>query len=131
MYKIFNYNKHCQKNCLDPFRQPALNIRPVPNYIFEFRALFDSLCESNKVLMIGVHVSELRVDEETDLILALLFLLADVRGHDAFSLLAEARVAVHLERAGNLKMLKYVEYCMENIYITWRVRWKLENGKKF
>ena len=48
--------------------------------------------------MIGVHVGELGVDEETDLVLALLLLLPDVRCDDPLGLLAESGVAVHLRR---------------------------------
>ena len=58
------------------------------------------LCESDEVLVVGVHVGELAVDEEADLVLAPLLLLPNVSGHDALGLLTEARVAVHL-RGGN------------------------------
>lgn len=48
--------------------------------------------------MVGVHVRELRVDEEADLVLALLLLLPNVGGDDALGLLAEPGVPVHLQK---------------------------------
>lgn len=58
--------------------------------------------------MVGVHVGEFRVDEEADLVLAALLLLADVRGDDALSLLAQARVAVHLRGREGARQVTYV-----------------------
>ncbi len=48
--------------------------------------------------MVGVHIGELAVDEQDDLVLAALLPLADVRGDDPLGLLAQARVAVHLRK---------------------------------
>ena len=46
--------------------------------------------------MVRVHVGQLAVDQEADLVLALLLLLPDVGGDDPLRLLAESRVAIHL-----------------------------------
>ena len=59
--------------------------------------------------MVGVHVGELAVDEEADLVLAPLLLLPDVGGHDALGLLTEARVAIHLNEGWKRFMTSYVD----------------------
>ena len=46
--------------------------------------------------MVGVHVCQLGVDEETDLVLGLLLLLSDVRCDDPLGLFAKAGITVHL-----------------------------------
>ncbi len=56
------------------------------------------LSKSNEVLVVGIHVRQLAVDEETDLVLAPLFLLPYVSGDDPLGLFAETGVAVHLRR---------------------------------
>ena len=54
------------------------------------------LGKSNEVLMVGVHVRELTVNEHHDLVLALLLLLPDVGGDDPLRLLSQARIPLHL-----------------------------------
>lgn len=56
-----------------------------------------SLCEANKVLVIGVHVSQLEVNQHQNLLLGLLLLLTNVRSDDAFGGVAQIRVPGHLE----------------------------------
>ena len=52
--------------------------------------------------MVGVHVGELGVDEEADLVLAAGLLLADVGRHNPLGLLAEAGIAIHLPNSEKL-----------------------------
>ena len=55
--------------------------------------------------MVCVHVCKLAVNEHHDLILALGFLLPDVRGDDPLGLLLQPWVAVHL--TDKKKLLKH------------------------
>lgn len=56
--------------------------------------------------MIGVHVGELGVDEEADLVLAILLLLPNVSRDNSLSLLTKARVALHLKSRRKLEELE-------------------------
>ena len=47
--------------------------------------------------MISVHVSQLEVNKQHDLLLAGLLLLPDVSGDDSLSLFSQTGVALHLE----------------------------------
>ena len=46
--------------------------------------------------MVGVHVSQLTVDEHHDLVLAGLLLLPYVGGDDSLSLFSKTRITLHL-----------------------------------
>ena len=56
--------------------------------------------------MVGVHVCQFGVDEETDLVLALLLLLSDVRCDDPLRLFTKTGITVHLVQ-GLLKRSKH------------------------
>ncbi len=55
-----------------------------------------ALGESDEVLVVGVHVGDLDVDEQHELVLGLLLLFAHARVDDALRLLAQRRVPRHL-----------------------------------
>ena len=55
------------------------------------------LCKADEVLVVGVHVRQLAVNQHHDLILALGLLLPDVGRDDPLGLLLQPRVAVHLQ----------------------------------
>ena len=54
------------------------------------------LGKSNEILVVGVHVSQLAVNQHHDLVLAGRLLLPDVGGDDPLSLLSQSGVSVHL-----------------------------------
>jgi hypothetical protein len=54
------------------------------------------LCKADKILMVGVHVGKLTVDQHENLVFASLLLLSDVGSYDPFGLLSQTRVAIHL-----------------------------------
>ena len=55
-----------------------------------------SLGKADEVLVVGVHVGELAVNQHDDLVLAGLLLLADVGSDDTLSLLSQKGIAIHL-----------------------------------
>jgi hypothetical protein len=59
-------------------------------------ALRVSLGKADEVLVVGVHVGELTVDQHHDLLLALLLLLPDVGRDDPLHLLSQPGVPRHL-----------------------------------
>ena len=54
------------------------------------------LCESNKVLVVGIHVGEFAFVEQNNLLFAQLLAFANLRRDDTLHLFAESRVPVHL-----------------------------------
>ena len=78
----------------------------------------NSLCKSNEVLMVGVHVGQLVVNQHHDLVLALGLLLPDVGGDDPLGLLFQSWIAVHL-MVKSLSISLYDGLChREEIFIT-------------
>ena len=55
------------------------------------------LGKSNEILVVGIHVGQLTVNQHHDLILAGGLLLPDVGGDDPLSLLPKSGVSVHLQ----------------------------------
>lgn len=53
---------------------------------------------ANEVRVVCVHVGELHLDHQLDVLLALLLLLAQEAHEQAFHLIPQSRVAVHLQR---------------------------------
>ena len=58
------------------------------------------LCKPDKVLMVGVHVGQLVVNQHHDLVLAGGLLLPDVGRDDPLGLLPQSGVSVHLQDKG-------------------------------
>ena len=61
------------------------------------------LCKPDEVLVVGVHVGELAVDQHHDLVLALGLLLPDVGSDNPLRLLLQQRISVHLKVIDSLK----------------------------
>ena len=57
----------------------------------------DSLGKANKVFVVGIHISQLAVDEHQYLVFASLFLLTDKGCDDSLRLLAKPWITVHLQ----------------------------------
>ena len=58
------------------------------------------LGKSNEILVVGVHVSQLAINQHHDLVLAGGLLLPDVGGDDPLGLLPQSGVSVHLGNRG-------------------------------
>ena len=54
------------------------------------------LGKADEVLVICVHVGELYVDEQHQLVLRLLLVLTDLHAHDSLTLVAQPRISNHL-----------------------------------
>lgn len=68
----------------------------------------------NEVRMVGVHVGQLHLDHQLDVLLALLLLLAQETHEQTFHLIAQTRVAVHLERKGEAETVTVFEPMQHN-----------------
>jgi len=55
------------------------------------------LSKSDEVLVVCVHVSELNVNEQNELVLRLLLILTDPLVHDSLGLLPQMGISLHLE----------------------------------
>lgn len=51
--------------------------------------------KTDEILMVGVHVSQLVVNHQNQLLFALLLALSNVSGDDSFGFLAQSRIAIH------------------------------------
>lgn len=61
------------------------------------RKSWNLLCKSDKVFMVGIHVSQLAIDQDNQLLLAELLALADLGADYALGLFSEARISIHLK----------------------------------
>jgi hypothetical protein len=68
----------------------------------------DLLGEADEVLVVGVHVSDVEIDELDDLLLSELFSFAYVGRHDTLQLIAQRRVAARLNpiRSSHIPTIK-------------------------
>ena len=58
------------------------------------------LGKSNEILVVGVHVGQLAINQHHDLVFAGGLLLPDVGGDDPLSFLPQSGVSVHLWKRG-------------------------------
>lgn len=63
--------------------------------------IYDVLGKANEIFVIGIHVSQLKINKQQDLLLAALFPLTHMCGNDALGFLPQAWIATHLSKQAN------------------------------
>ena len=73
------------------------------------------LGESNKVLVIGIHVCQLKVNQQNQLLFAFLLALSNVGADYSFGHFTQSWVAVHLKIFVEIRNMKL--FCWRNMFI--------------